>query len=169
MKTREVHELVDIFRARIVDVGPAHVMIEISGQERKIEAFIEAMRPAVERVAIIVGRDLVLVAVQSELAVTNAVAVSAHDRAKVGLAVLLGLVHVAVHRWVPKHHIAHLAAAVLRHQRDDARAVVGDLHFEVGILQRIDLGCLAVLQLAEISLGHRNRRTCTFSSDRHHG
>ena len=26
-------------------VGPAHVMIEISGQERKIEAFIEAMRP----------------------------------------------------------------------------------------------------------------------------
>ena len=43
-KRSEVHELVDIFRARIVDVGPTHVMIEISGQERKIEAFIEAMR-----------------------------------------------------------------------------------------------------------------------------
>lgn len=41
----EIHELVDIFRGRIVDVGPAHVMIEISGQERKIEAVIEAMRP----------------------------------------------------------------------------------------------------------------------------
>lgn len=41
----EVHELVDIFRARIVDVGPTHVMIEISGQERKIEAFIDVMRP----------------------------------------------------------------------------------------------------------------------------
>jgi len=41
----EVHELVDIFRARIVDVGPTYVMIEISGQERKIEAFIEIMRP----------------------------------------------------------------------------------------------------------------------------
>jgi acetolactate synthase-1/3 small subunit len=41
----EVHELVDIFRARIVDVGAAHVMIEISGQERKIEAFIDIMRP----------------------------------------------------------------------------------------------------------------------------
>lgn len=44
-KRSEVHELVDIFRARIVDVGPAHVMIEISGQERKIEAFIDIMRP----------------------------------------------------------------------------------------------------------------------------
>lgn len=44
-KRSEVHELVDIFRARIVDVGPTHVMVEISGQERKIEAFIDAMRP----------------------------------------------------------------------------------------------------------------------------
>ena len=44
-KRSEVHELADIFRARIVDVGPAHVMIEISGQERKIDAFIDAMRP----------------------------------------------------------------------------------------------------------------------------
>lgn len=44
-KRSEIHELVDIFRGRIVDVGPAHVMIEMSGQERKIEAFIDAMRP----------------------------------------------------------------------------------------------------------------------------
>lgn len=41
----EIKELVDIFRGRIVDVSPAHVMIEISGQERKVEAFIDAMRP----------------------------------------------------------------------------------------------------------------------------
>src|SRR5260370_12804898 len=41
----EIHELVDIFRGRIVDVGPTHVMVEISGQERNIEAFIDAMRP----------------------------------------------------------------------------------------------------------------------------
>jgi acetolactate synthase-1/3 small subunit len=41
----EVKELVDIFRAKIVDVSAEHVMIEISGQERKIEAFIDAMRP----------------------------------------------------------------------------------------------------------------------------
>jgi acetolactate synthase I/III small subunit len=41
----EVRELADIFRGRVVDVGPEEVMIEISGQERKIEAFIELMRP----------------------------------------------------------------------------------------------------------------------------
>lgn len=40
----EVRELVDIFRGRIVDVGPDHVMVEISGRENKIEAFIDRMR-----------------------------------------------------------------------------------------------------------------------------
>lgn len=41
----EVRELVEIFRGRIVDVGASEVMIEISGRENKIEAFIERMRP----------------------------------------------------------------------------------------------------------------------------
>ena len=41
----EVQNLVQIFRGRIVDVGPSQLMIEISGQERKIEGFIEAVRP----------------------------------------------------------------------------------------------------------------------------
>ncbi|GAB5442525.1 MAG: acetolactate synthase small subunit [Fuerstiella sp.] len=40
----EIRELVDIFRGRIVDVGSEHVMIEISGRESKIEAFIDRMR-----------------------------------------------------------------------------------------------------------------------------
>ena len=41
----EIRELVEIFRGRIVDVGYDEVMIEISGRESKIEAFIERMRP----------------------------------------------------------------------------------------------------------------------------
>lgn len=41
----EIRELVEIFRGKIVDVSPGHVMIEISGPERKIEAFVELMRP----------------------------------------------------------------------------------------------------------------------------
>lgn len=40
----EVKELVEIFRGRIVDVCAAELMIEISGQERKLEGFIELMR-----------------------------------------------------------------------------------------------------------------------------
>lgn len=43
-KRSEVIELVNIFRGLIVDVSPEHVMIEISGKEGKVEAFIEAMR-----------------------------------------------------------------------------------------------------------------------------
>ena len=41
----EIRELAEVFRGRIVDVAPDMVMIEISGQERKLEAFIEMMRP----------------------------------------------------------------------------------------------------------------------------
>jgi acetolactate synthase-1/3 small subunit len=41
----EIRELVEIFRAKVVDVGEEELMIEISGRENKIEAFIERMRP----------------------------------------------------------------------------------------------------------------------------
>ncbi|AMV34842.1 Acetolactate synthase small subunit [Pirellula sp. SH-Sr6A] len=41
----EIRELVDIFRGRVVDVGHEELMIEISGRESKIQAFIERMRP----------------------------------------------------------------------------------------------------------------------------
>ena len=41
----EIVLLVEMFRARVVDVSPNDLMIEISGQERKIEAFIDLMRP----------------------------------------------------------------------------------------------------------------------------
>jgi acetolactate synthase-1/3 small subunit len=41
----EIVLLVEMFRARVVDVSPGDLMIEISGQERKIEAFIDLMRP----------------------------------------------------------------------------------------------------------------------------
>ena len=44
-KRSEIVGLTQIFRGRIVDVAPEEVMIEISGPERKIEAFIDMMRP----------------------------------------------------------------------------------------------------------------------------
>jgi acetolactate synthase-1/3 small subunit len=44
-KRMEISLLVEMFRARVVDVSPDNLMIEISGSERKIEAFIDLMRP----------------------------------------------------------------------------------------------------------------------------
>lgn len=41
----EVHELAEIFRGRIVDVASDSVIVEISGTEKKLEAFIDMMRP----------------------------------------------------------------------------------------------------------------------------
>jgi acetolactate synthase-1/3 small subunit len=41
----EILELVSIFRGQVVGVSLDHVMIEISGKESKVEAFIDTMRP----------------------------------------------------------------------------------------------------------------------------
>lgn len=44
-KRTEIALLVEMFRARVVDISRGDMMIEISGQEGKIEAFIDLMRP----------------------------------------------------------------------------------------------------------------------------
>jgi len=41
----KVIEMVDVFRGQVVHVGPTTMMIEMSGKESKIEAFIDVMRP----------------------------------------------------------------------------------------------------------------------------
>jgi acetolactate synthase-1/3 small subunit len=41
----DVMQLCDIFRAHIVDVAPESVVIEVTGDERKIESFTEMLRP----------------------------------------------------------------------------------------------------------------------------
>ena len=41
----EVASLADIFRARIVDVAPESVIVEITGTEDKIESLVELLRP----------------------------------------------------------------------------------------------------------------------------
>jgi acetolactate synthase-1/3 small subunit len=45
VKRNEIVLLVEMFRGRVVDITSDNLMIEISGHERKIEAFIELMRP----------------------------------------------------------------------------------------------------------------------------
>jgi acetolactate synthase I/III small subunit len=44
-KRSEISELTNIFSGRIVNVSLDSVVVEISGTERKVEAFIELMRP----------------------------------------------------------------------------------------------------------------------------
>ena len=41
----EIREMVEIFRGKIVDIGEDHVIVEISGSEGKLTAFINLMRP----------------------------------------------------------------------------------------------------------------------------
>jgi acetolactate synthase-1/3 small subunit len=45
-KTRaELIEIVDIFRAKIIDVGKRNMTVEITGKDNKIQAFIELVKP----------------------------------------------------------------------------------------------------------------------------
>lgn len=44
-KRSEIALLVEMFRGRVVDIDHDNLMVEISGQESKIEAFIDLMRP----------------------------------------------------------------------------------------------------------------------------
>ena len=41
----KILDMVNIFRAKVVDVSDTTMMIEVSGQESKLEGFVEAMRP----------------------------------------------------------------------------------------------------------------------------
>ena len=43
-KRPEILALVEMFQAKVVDIGSKFVMVEVSGPENKIEAFIEACR-----------------------------------------------------------------------------------------------------------------------------
>lgn len=44
-RRQEIITLANLFRANVVDVGPDRLMIELSGDEDKIEAFIDLVRP----------------------------------------------------------------------------------------------------------------------------
>lgn len=55
-KRSEILEVCKVFRGNIVDISPRHVIIEISGPEPKIEAFIELMRPYGIREMVRTGR-----------------------------------------------------------------------------------------------------------------
>ena len=44
-KRPEIFSLIEIFKGKVVDIGQKFVMVEISGPEAKIEAFIDVCRP----------------------------------------------------------------------------------------------------------------------------
>ena len=41
----EVFELAEVFKSKVVDIGPKHVMLEVSGPEAKLEALITMLKP----------------------------------------------------------------------------------------------------------------------------
>jgi acetolactate synthase I/III small subunit len=44
-KRTEIQSFVEMFQAKVVDIGPKFVMVEVTGPEEKIEAFIDMCRP----------------------------------------------------------------------------------------------------------------------------
>jgi acetolactate synthase-1/3 small subunit len=44
-KRGEIFEVCEVFRGKVVDIGAKHLTLEISGPEKKVEAFIDLMKP----------------------------------------------------------------------------------------------------------------------------
>jgi acetolactate synthase-1/3 small subunit len=44
-KRPEILSLIEMFKGKVVDLGPKFIMVEVSGPEAKIEAFISACKP----------------------------------------------------------------------------------------------------------------------------
>ena len=44
-KRPEILSLIEMFKGKVVDIGQKFVMVEVSGPEEKIEAFINVCRP----------------------------------------------------------------------------------------------------------------------------
>ena len=55
-KRGEVFEIVEVFRGKVVDIGAKYLTLEISGPEKKIEAFIDLMKPYGIREVVRTGR-----------------------------------------------------------------------------------------------------------------
>jgi acetolactate synthase-1/3 small subunit len=55
-KRGEVFEIVEVFRGKVVDIGAKHLTLEISGPEKKIEAFVDLMKPYGIREVVRTGR-----------------------------------------------------------------------------------------------------------------
>lgn len=77
----EIRGLVSDFRGRVVDVGPEQMMMEISGPEKKVEAFIELMRPYGIRELVRTGR---IALVRSSLRIASDDATADDDEQVVG-------------------------------------------------------------------------------------
>jgi acetolactate synthase-1/3 small subunit len=55
-KRGEVFEIAEVFRGKVVDIGAKHLTLEISGPEKKVEAFIDLMKPYGIREVVRTGR-----------------------------------------------------------------------------------------------------------------
>ena len=55
-KRGEIFEIVEVFRGKVVDIGAKHLTLEISGPEKKVEAFIDLMKPYGIREVVRTGR-----------------------------------------------------------------------------------------------------------------
>jgi acetolactate synthase-1/3 small subunit len=55
-KRGEVFEIAEVFRGKVVDIGAKYLTLEISGPEKKIEAFVDLMKPYGIREVVRTGR-----------------------------------------------------------------------------------------------------------------
>ena len=102
---------------------------------------------------VIVGGQGVLVAVEGEVAVGDAVSVASDDRAHVGAVVGEVAGFIAVHGGVAEDHVADFAGAVGGFDGGDVGSPGDDFDFEGLVLEGVGVDGSAVGGFAEVGLG----------------
>ena len=94
---------------------------------------------AVEAVAIVVARQLVLDTIQRELAILDAVAIAADECAEV--AALIAIADIVGNGVVAEADVEHVAMAVRHKDTDDASAEIGEAYFHTIVVgEGIEVG-----------------------------
>lgn len=142
-RERVGHLDLQVARKTLLSVGVEvlHHQLVFRGRNYVPDHAVQAVDSAVERLAVVVDRQVVLRAVERETSLGDAVGVGSHDRAEEAFAVI---VDVTVDRLVAEHDVFVVARAVGSPERYDAGAVVGDLHGHVARAERVDSDGFAV-------------------------
>ncbi len=113
-----------------------------------IDAVLEALWTAMQTVAEVIQRQLILLAVQREAAVSNAVSVATDRGTEVR-----GLIDIVLNAVEAEHHILHSALLVGHEDRDDTSAEVShaDLH-PIHVLQGKEIRLFTIHFRLEVSL-----------------
>ena len=112
------------------------------------------MRATVQRIRSVILRDGVLLAIQHETRVGDAVGIATDDRAKEGAALLIVISNVPIEIVEPQHDILARTLLIGNFQRNDDSAIVGDARLHLPVRKCVEFDGSPVRHFSKRLAGH---------------